>query len=104
MVGRISDFRNPTAECGMFSHSRLYDQAAYKIASAVAPALKSLILSRNAKSQHLLDKSLNANPSVGPMTSPAEAMDQAEEEDLRNWASLREHQQEYAKTMGASPG
>lgn len=36
----------------------------------------------------------------GPMTSPAAEMDQAEEEDLRNWASLREHQREYAKAAG----
>lgn len=36
----------------------------------------------------------------GPMTSPAAEMDQAEEEDLRKWASLREHQREYAKASG----
>lgn len=36
----------------------------------------------------------------GPMTSPAEEMDRAEEEDLRAWASLREHQRNYAQALG----
>lgn len=36
----------------------------------------------------------------GPMASPAVGqMDQAEEEDLRNWASLRRNQREYADAM-----